>query len=79
MPGAVSRKHLDLKVRLEPHVDRAVAVLSELMDSTNEKVRLEAATYVLDQVHGKARQSVSHEGGATPLQHEVRIEIVRPA
>jgi hypothetical protein len=76
--GSQNVAKLILKDKLEAHVDEALATVAACMQSENERIRLDAACYVLDQVHGKARQRLD-VGGDTPIQHKVTIEIVRSA
>jgi predicted transcriptional regulator len=50
--------------RLEAKTQRALDIVEEIMENEqeNNKVRLTAATYMLDQGLGKAKQEVEHKG-----------------
>lgn len=48
----------------------------ELVNSSDEKIRLEVMKYITDQLHGKAKQAVEHSGengGPIPISLEIDL------
>lgn len=72
-----NKKHRALRTGLEPYVAKAIKTILALMESGNERIALEASTYIVDQVHGRPRQAVEVGGSEVPIQHKVEITIVR--
>jgi hypothetical protein len=63
------------------HTEKALLTLVSAMDSDDERVRVDAASRILDRGYGKPAQSVEvmgdEDGG--PVQHCIQVEFVRPA
>ena len=56
----------------------ALAIILEIMtEGDGHKVKLSAAQYVIDRGWGKAAQSLTLEGGKTPIQTSVTVNFVR--
>lgn len=73
--GVKHKVNAETRGELEKYLPQAIAVILRCMKSENERVALEAATYLYDQARGKAKQAIAHEGLDTVI-HEVKIEIV---
>ncbi len=64
-----SKNHATASIRAlaAPYSEQALAVITELLQSKTEAIRLAAANALLDRAHGKPPQALTGEEGIGPV------------
>jgi hypothetical protein len=66
-PGGRPRDIADMRESAQTYAGKALDTLAELLDSDNQRVRVQAATAILDRAYGKPATNASEGPSVKPL------------